>query len=72
MFDVVVAPIYSERLFGFVQVLIVDVDGFADNYCVDVIAGVVLGGCYLYGVAAAVELMSYYGGDDNSSGDEPI
>lgn len=42
--DVDVEPTYSERLFDFVQVLIVDVDGFADNYCVDVIAVVVFGG----------------------------
>ena len=42
--DVDVEPTYSERLFDFVQVLIVDFDGFADNYCVDVIAVVVFGG----------------------------
>jgi hypothetical protein len=42
--DVDVEPTYSEQLFDFVQVLIVDVDGFADNYCVDVIAVVVFGG----------------------------
>lgn len=70
--DVDVEPTYSERLFDFVQVLIVDVDGFADNSVdVDVIIEVVFGGYYLY-EAAAVELMSCCDGDGNSSGDEPI